>query len=62
MAAVAGALSVQLEKVGYYRLGVADVPLTPETIDAALKLTLISMLSWFLICFIVGVIRLAVTT
>jgi adenosylcobinamide-phosphate synthase len=62
MAAVAGALDVQLEKVGHYKLGEADAPLTPETIDAALKLMLISMLSWSLICFVVGVVRFAVTT
>ena len=64
MAAVAGALNVQLEKVGHYKLGKAAVPLTPETIDAALKLMLISALSWSLICFIViaGVIRFAVTS
>jgi len=62
MAAIAGALNVQLEKVGHYKLGRADAPLTPETIDAALKLMLISMLSWSLICFIVGVIRFAVTS
>ncbi len=62
MAAIAGALNVQLEKVGYYKLGKTGVALIPETIDTALKLMLISMLSWSLICFIVGVIRLAVTT
>ena len=62
MAAVAGALNVQLEKVGHYKLGRADALLTPATIDAALKLMLISMLSWWLICFITGVIRFAVTS
>ena len=62
MAAMAGGLGVQLEKVGHYRLGKADVRLTPQTIDAALKLTLISMLLWSLICFIIGVIRFAVTS
>ncbi|MFC2011048.1 cobalamin biosynthesis protein [Chloroflexota bacterium] len=62
MAAVAGALNVQLEKVGDYKLGRADAPLVPETIDAALKLMLISMLSWSLICLIAGVIRFAVTS
>lgn len=62
MAAVAGALNVQLEKVGHYKLGRADTPLTPATIDAALKLMLISMLSWWLICFIKEVIRFAVTS
>ena len=62
MAAVAGALNVQLEKVGHYKLGRANAPLTPETIDAALKLILVSALSWSLICFIAGVIRFAVTS
>jgi len=62
MAAMAGGLSVQLEKVGHYKLGRADAPLTPESIGTALKLMLISMLSWSLICFIIGVIHFAVTT
>ena len=62
MAAAAGALNVQLEKVGHYKLGRANAPLTPETIDAALKLILISALSWSLICFIAGVICFAVTS
>ena len=62
MAAVAGALNVQLEKVGYYKLGSADVPLTSETIDAALKLVLISMLSWSLICIVIGVIRFVIAS
>ena len=61
MAAMAGGLSVQLEKVGHYRLGEADAPLIPETIDAALNLMLLSMLSWSLICFLVGVIHFVFT-
>jgi len=62
IAAMAGALNVQLEKVGYYKLEGGDVPLTPTSIDSALKLMLISMLTWCLICIIVGVIYFAVTT
>lgn len=62
IAAMAGALNVQLEKVGYYRLEGGDTPLTPESIDSALKLMLISMLTWYLICVIVGVIYFAVKT
>jgi len=62
MAAMAGALNVQLEKVGYYRLGRAEVPLTSETIGAALKLMLISMLIWALICCIAGVVRFVVAS
>ena len=34
MAAAAGALNVQLEKVGHYQLGKAGTPLVPQTIDA----------------------------
>ncbi len=62
MAAMAGGLGVQLEKTGHYRLGGADAPLIPETIDAALKLMLLSMLSWVLICFLVGVICFVVAS
>ncbi|MDP3879449.1 MAG: cobalamin biosynthesis protein [Dehalococcoidales bacterium] len=62
MAATAGALNVQLVKVGHYRLGAAAAPLVPQTIDDALRLMLISMLSWAGICFAAGVIRFAVTT
>lgn len=54
MAAMAGALNVQLEKVGQYKLGRTNAPLVPETIDAALKLARIAMLTWMLVCFIVG--------
>ena len=62
IAVMAGALSVQLEKAGYYRLEGGSIPLTPESIDSALKLMLISMLTWCLICVIVGVIYFAVKT
>ena len=61
MAAVAGALNVQLEKVGHYKLGKANAPLVPDTIDAALRLMLIAMLSWALICLIVGGVRFVIT-
>lgn len=54
MAAVSGALNVQLEKVGQYKLGKIANPLVPETIDASLQLVMIAMLAWALICFIVG--------
>lgn len=62
IAAMAGGLSVQLEKVGYYRLGKANTRLVPETIDAALKLMLIAMLTWVMICFIVGGIGFVLTS
>jgi adenosylcobinamide-phosphate synthase len=55
MAALAGTLNVQLEKVGHYKLGKADASLGPETIDAALKVMQMAALVWASICFVVGV-------
>ncbi len=62
MAAVAGALDVQLEKVGHYKLGKAGAPLTPETIDASLQLMQIAVLLWVVICFTVGGIGFALAS
>jgi len=62
IAAMAGGLSVQLEKVGHYRVGKANARLVPETIDAALKLMLIAVLTWVIICFIVGGIDFVLTS
>lgn len=57
MAAVAGALNVQLEKTGYYKLGRTNAHLVPQAIDDSLKLVQIAMLIWVLICFAVGGIQ-----
>jgi adenosylcobinamide-phosphate synthase len=57
MAAVAGALDVQLEKTGSYKLGETSTRLIPQTIDNSLKLVQIAMLIWVLICFAVGGIQ-----
>ena len=62
MAAVAGALNVQLEKVGHYKLGEASACLTPETIDAALKLVLIAVMLWVILCFVVGGVNFVIAT
>ncbi|MCL0065205.1 cobalamin biosynthesis protein [Dehalococcoidia bacterium] len=62
MAAIAGALDVQLEKTGQYKLGKANAHLEPETIDATLNLMLKAMLSWVLICFMVGGFRFVFAT
>ncbi len=62
MAALAGALNVQLEKVGHYKLGRANATPVPETIDAAVKLMLIAGLTWASLCFIVGVIYFVLTS
>lgn len=61
MAAVAGALGVQLEKKGHYKLGKARTPLTTAAIDGALRLAQITALTWTIICFAAGGIRFAFT-
>ena len=60
MAAAAGALDIQLEKVGRYKLGSRNAPLVPGTIDASLKLVQIAAITWLLV--IAGVIYLVYTT
>ena len=62
MAAIAGALGVQLEKTGNYKLGKVNAPLMPETIDDSLKLVYLAMFTWILICFAVGGIQFVLTT
>ncbi len=62
MATVAGALNVQLEKVGHYKLGSGNALLVPETIDTSLKLVQIAVLVWVVVCFIIGGIYLVFTT
>jgi adenosylcobinamide-phosphate synthase len=57
MAAIAGALNIQLEKMGHYKLGKSSAPTAPETIGASLELMQVAMIIWVLICFIVGGIR-----
>ncbi|MDO8568446.1 MAG: cobalamin biosynthesis protein [Dehalococcoidales bacterium] len=61
MAAVAGALNVQLEKVGYHKLGRANTPLVPETIDASLSLMQLAVFAWAMVCLGVGVIHAVAT-
>jgi adenosylcobinamide-phosphate synthase len=62
MAAAAGALNVQLEKVGHYKLGRANAPLVPETIDESLSLVQIAAVTWILVCFAIEVIYLVYST
>jgi adenosylcobinamide-phosphate synthase len=58
MAAAAGALSVQLEKVGQYKLGRVNQPLTPGTIGGAVKLVGVAAAVWMLVCYAIEVIFL----
>ena len=50
MAAMAGALGVQLEKPGYYLLGEAEEPLSSCSINSSLGLVLIACFIWYGIC------------
>lgn len=61
MAAMTGALNVQLEKKGHYKLGQTGDILVPSTIDASLKLMQAAALSWAIICFVVGVVYFVCT-
>jgi adenosylcobinamide-phosphate synthase len=61
MAAMAGALNVQLEKVGHYKLGEAKARLMPETIAVSLELMQLAMLVWVLVCLAIGGIRFVFT-
>jgi adenosylcobinamide-phosphate synthase len=56
MSATAGALGVQLEKVGYYKLGDNHNPLLTSTIDASLKVAMIVALIWSLTLSLIEVI------
>ncbi|MFC2066919.1 cobalamin biosynthesis protein [Chloroflexota bacterium] len=62
IAAMAGALNVQLKKVGHYKLGKANHQLGPEIIDASLTLMQIAILAWVLICFAIGVVHFVITS
>jgi adenosylcobinamide-phosphate synthase len=62
MAATAGALNIQLEKVDYYKLGNANATLAPEAIDNSLSLTRIALVLWISVCYTIGGIYLAYST
>jgi len=53
MSAIAGALSVQLEKVGHYRLGNANNSLSPRLVISEINIAKISILLWILLCLVI---------
>ncbi len=55
MSAMAGALRIRLEKVGYYSLGNTNNPLSPQLIVSGIRLAEISALLWFFFLVIVEV-------
>jgi adenosylcobinamide-phosphate synthase len=56
MSAIAGALGVQLEKVGYYKLGDNHNSLSLSTIDASLQIVMTTALIWSLLIILAEVI------
>jgi adenosylcobinamide-phosphate synthase len=56
MGAIAGALGVQLEKVGHYKLGDSCNSLVTETIDASLRLVTTATFIWIVIVILAEVI------
>jgi adenosylcobinamide-phosphate synthase len=56
MAAVAGALRIQLEKPGQYILGDAQEPLTGAKILGALRIRDVTIILWMLLCVVVMVV------
>lgn len=62
MSAAAGALGVQLEKIGQYKLGDNHCPLSPKTIGASLQIMGVVALVWSLVCISVEVVRFVITT
>jgi len=61
MSAVAGALRTRLEKVGYYRLGDANNPLSPHLILHGVRLMEVSALFWVVLCLILEVMKFVFT-
>ncbi len=58
MSAVAGALGVQLEKVGCYKLGNANNSLSPRLIISEVNIARVSILLWVLLCLIIKWIQI----
>jgi adenosylcobinamide-phosphate synthase len=61
MSAIAGALGVQLEKAGYYKLGDNHYPLSLNTIDASRQMIMMVAFIWSLVAILAEVIYLVTT-
>jgi adenosylcobinamide-phosphate synthase len=57
MSAMAGALGIRLEKMGYYQLGDPLVPLTPDKIKQAIKIMHLVALCMLILCIEVIFVR-----
>jgi len=61
MGAIAGALGVQLEKAGHYKLGDNHFPLSLDTIDASRQIIVVAAIIWCLISILAEVISFVAT-
>lgn len=59
MSALAGALGVQIEKVGHYRLGDSQQALAAGSIEVTLRLMLLVAVTWVVLSMLIEVIRFA---
>jgi adenosylcobinamide-phosphate synthase len=62
MSAMAGALNVKLEKIGYYALGGGGTPLSVNVIPRGIRLVDIAVLIWATFCIAMEVILFAIAT
>ncbi|MBM3132198.1 MAG: cobalamin biosynthesis protein [Chloroflexi bacterium] len=62
MSAAAGALEVELEKIGHYKLGESRAALTCETIDAVLLLMYLVAFLWVLLCLGIEGVKVALAS
>ncbi|NQT74599.1 MAG: cobalamin biosynthesis protein [Chloroflexi bacterium] len=62
MSAAAGALGVQLEKIGHYKLGEKNSELSFHKIDAMLMLMYLVTAIWILLCLAIEGVRFALTS
>ena len=62
MSAMAGSLNVQLQKADLYRLGDADEALTPDSIDASVKIMAIAVLLSFVAASVVKGVQVALAS
>ncbi|MCK4721659.1 MAG: cobalamin biosynthesis protein, partial [Dehalococcoidia bacterium] len=61
MGAIAGALGVQLEKAGHYKLGDNHSSLSLDTIDASLQMIMVAAVIWSLLSILAEVIYFVAT-
>ena len=61
MSAIAGALDIQLEKVGHYKLGNNHHSLSSNTIDASLQVIMMVAVIWSMLAILVQVIYFVTT-